>query len=63
MLRFSIVLLTLALIVPAPGQAEPYFDGEPSYTDEKSRQLAEKVLAARAPGQERPVCNSSFLPR
>ncbi len=36
----------LVLIAPLSGLAAPYFQGEPNYVDEHSRELAEKVLAA-----------------
>jgi hypothetical protein len=40
------LLPIMALIVSAMAQAGPWFDGEPEYSDEASRSLAEQVLEA-----------------
>lgn len=49
----------LILIAPLAGQARPYFQGEPNYTDQQSRELAEKVLAAH--GGMEPWADASSL--
>ena len=40
------LLIVLMLIAPAVSQARPFFQGNPSYIDQQSRALAEKVLHA-----------------
>lgn len=40
------LILVLALVAPAATHAGPWFDGEPEYADEASRDLAEAVLEA-----------------
>ena len=49
----------LLLIAPLTGQAAPYFQGEPSFTNHESRALAEKVLAAH--GGMEPWADASSL--
>ena len=47
MQRLITGLLTLSLIIASlPAQAAPYFQGEPNYIDQQSRELAAKMLAA-----------------
>ena len=54
----------LMLIASLPALSAPYFQGEPNYTDQQSRELAEKVLAAHGgmePWAEAPRCRDPEL--
>ena len=53
------LLLVLALIAPAVSQAKPFFQGNPDYVDQASRELAGRVLAAH--GGMEPLAEASSL--
>jgi len=53
------LFMLLLIIASLPTQAAPYFQGEPNYIDQQSRELAAKVLAAH--GGMEPWADASSL--